>query len=392
VSNLAILEGRRIVLISHYLARTGGPLLLLEMAAEMQRAGASVALASLDLDSAGRELANRYNVRVVPVTESFAQAAVADLVVANTAVVKEWVAHYLDTYPEAGRRTVWWIHEIDARRHGLGMVHLDKMAAVVLDSDASLASWRASGHTLPALTLVIHPSVADAFLDAANQSAFSLPAGRLRRATGIGSRPRSRDDIRKKLGVSPADCLVSLFGAYAEVKGHDLFVRTVGRLVTATRELRLKALVIGFHSREERAGFLGRLNPGERRAVSRHRARVTVDDLRAFYAASDVFVMNTQGLGENFGRVTTEAMAFRLPVLGTDAGGTREVVVDGVTGLLHPPGNEGQDMLARNIRRLIGNRAEARALGEAGRKRAETRFGDVRFYREWSQVLEKVLD
>lgn len=45
--------------------------------------------------------------------------------------------------------------------------------------------------------------------------------------------------------------------------------------------------------------------------------------------------MNSQGNGEPFGRVTIEAMAFGLPVLGTDAGGTKEIVLDGKTGLLH---------------------------------------------------------
>ncbi|CAN6715379.1 unnamed protein product [Malus baccata var. baccata] len=42
----------------------------------------------------------------------------------------------------------------------------------------------------------------------------------------------------------------------------------------------------------------------------------------ALYSAADVYVMNSQGLGETFGRVTIEAMAFGLPVLGTEAGGT----------------------------------------------------------------------
>ncbi|KAM2117169.1 hypothetical protein ACFX1Q_010332 [Malus domestica] len=60
-----------------------------------------------------------------------------------------------------------------------------------------------------------------------------------------------------------------------------------------------------------------------------------------------------QGLGETFGRVTIEAMAFGLPVLGTEAGGTKEIVEHNVTGLLHPVGHDGTRGLAENHRFLL---------------------------------------
>ncbi|TQD97693.1 hypothetical protein C1H46_016666 [Malus baccata] len=59
------------------------------------------------------------------------------------------------------------------------------------------------------------------------------------------------------------------------------------------------------------------------------------------------------GLGETFGRVTIEAMAFGLPVLGTEAGGTKEIVEHNVTGLLHPVGHDGTRGLAENLRFLL---------------------------------------
>ncbi|TQD87843.1 hypothetical protein C1H46_026613 [Malus baccata] len=73
----------------------------------------------------------------------------------------------------------------------------------------------------------------------------------------------------------------------------------------------------------------------------------------ALYSAADVYVMNSQGLGETFGRVTIEAMAFGLPVLGTEAGGTKEIVEHNVTGLLHPVGHDGTRGLAENLRFLL---------------------------------------
>ena len=117
-----------------------------------------------------------------------------------------------------------------------------------------------------------------------------------------------------------------------------------------------------------------------------------VADLKPYYLASDAFVMNTQHPGETFGRVTIEAMAFRLPIMGTRIGGTSEIVIEGVTGLLHSAGNEGQTQLAENIRELMNDRRKARALGEAGFKRVRVHFGEGRIYKELAEILKRVSD
>jgi len=71
---------------------------------------------------------------------------------------------------------------------------------------------------------------------------------------------------------------------------------------------------------------------------------------------------------EAFGRVTVEAMAAGLPVVGTDAGGTKDVLLPGETGLLYPP----RDVraLADALAFLHDNRAEAARMGENGPARA----------------------
>jgi len=67
-----------------------------------------------------------------------------------------------------------------------------------------------------------------------------------------------------------------------------------------------------------------------------------------------------------------EYMALCKPVIATDGGGTSEIVLDGVTGILVPTGNPG--ILAAKIEYLLDNPTVGRTMGMAGRKRLEQQF------------------
>uniref|UniRef100_A0A1J3JPH6 Putative glycosyltransferase YpjH n=1 Tax=Noccaea caerulescens TaxID=107243 RepID=A0A1J3JPH6_NOCCA len=111
----------------------------------------------------------------------------------------------------------------------------------------------------------------------------------------------------------------------------------------------------------------------------------------SLYSAADVYVTNSQGIGETFGRVTIEAMAYGLPVLGTDAGGTREIVEQNVTGLLHPVGRPGNNVLAQNILFLLRNPSTRLELGSKGREKVEKMYMKQHMYRRFVDVLVKCM-
>ncbi|KAL5160571.1 N-acetyl-alpha-D-glucosaminyl L-malate synthase [Glycine soja] len=111
----------------------------------------------------------------------------------------------------------------------------------------------------------------------------------------------------------------------------------------------------------------------------------------SLYSAADVYAINSQGLGETFGRVTIEAMAFGLPVLGTDAGGTQEIVEHNVTGLLHPIGRAGNRVLAQNLRFLLENRLAREQMGMEGRKKVQRMFLKQHMYEKLVEVLVKCM-
>jgi glycosyltransferase involved in cell wall biosynthesis len=80
---------------------------------------------------------------------------------------------------------------------------------------------------------------------------------------------------------------------------------------------------------------------------------------------------------EPFGMVAAEAMMRGTAVVATGTGGLCEIVEDGRTGLLVPPGDV--SALARSITQVLRNREQAEAMGRAGRRVALARFGEPQY-------------
>lgn len=92
---------------------------------------------------------------------------------------------------------------------------------------------------------------------------------------------------------------------------------------------------------------------------------------------------------EAFGLAALEPMARGVPVIASRVGGIPEVVVDGQTGLLVPPGDEAA--LERAMRRLLDDPDESRRLGRAGFVRAKTIFSRERELEELTALLGSLL-
>lgn len=96
------------------------------------------------------------------------------------------------------------------------------------------------------------------------------------------------------------------------------------------------------------------------------------DDIPAVFQAAHIACLPSS-YGEGLPKSLLEAAACGLPIVTTDAPGCREVVRDGVNGLLVPVHDAAA--LAAALGKLIGDAALRRRMGEQSRLRAETKFG-----------------
>jgi phosphatidylinositol alpha-1,6-mannosyltransferase len=107
-------------------------------------------------------------------------------------------------------------------------------------------------------------------------------------------------------------------------------------------------------------------------------------ELEWLYRQAALFAMPSDG--EGFGLVYLEAMTHGLACVGSIHGASAEVIVDGVTGCLVDQANI--QRLADTVATLLCDDARRRAMGEAGRHRAESEFSYDRFSDRLYQLIE----
>jgi len=110
-------------------------------------------------------------------------------------------------------------------------------------------------------------------------------------------------------------------------------------------------------------------------------------DIRAVMSGWDVFGLPSRE--EAFPIAALEAMALGLPVVASAVGGVPELVLDGQTGWLVPPGDP--DALAQRLGALLLDPELRRAMGAAGRDHVRWHFSVEQMVNAIAQIYDRVL-
>jgi glycosyltransferase involved in cell wall biosynthesis len=185
--------------------------------------------------------------------------------------------------------------------------------------------------------------------------------------------PERRREARERLGVRAEQQLVATVGVRYPPKGHLDFVRAAA--LVRRRRPQVAFRIIGAPS-PAHPGLDDRLRAeANELGLAMGEAFDLVDPgvaVATFVQGIDVFVMTSPGRSEGMPTAILEAMVAAKPVVATDVGATRELVVEGETGLLAPPGEP--DRIADAVLRLLDDERARAAFGAAGRRRALERF------------------
>jgi glycosyltransferase involved in cell wall biosynthesis len=175
-----------------------------------------------------------------------------------------------------------------------------------------------------------------------------------------------KDNIREELSLDKDSVVIGSIGVLEKDKGQRYLFEAIARLKeeginnliclvcgTGPEEANLKKFVQESGLKGEII-FLGFRN-----------------DMPKILKMLDILVITSLTI-ESFSMAAVEAMSMKVPVIATKVGGLPEVVVDGETGLLIPPGDV--DALCRSIKNLVKHPDMRLKMGKAGRERVLERF------------------
>jgi glycosyltransferase involved in cell wall biosynthesis len=192
---------------------------------------------------------------------------------------------------------------------------------------------------------------------------------------------------RRRLGLPETEILIGTVGRMQPWKGHHLFLQMAHQVSERLPDAGF--LIVGGRVFAADADYeqqlrrlAAELGIAERVVFAGQQA-----DVAPWFAAMDIFVHCSSA--EPFGRVVVEAMAAGRPVVAFADGGVPEIVVEGETGYLVPPGSV--EHLAAAVTALTADPALRAQMGQAGRRRVETTFSPQVHVRQIEAIYDEIL-
>ena len=176
--------------------------------------------------------------------------------------------------------------------------------------------------------------------------------------------------IRTRIGVHERPFFLT-FARLQKHKGHAVLIEAIAEIAAEYPDVLwvFAGKASGPEQREYLASLLARTR--ELGLDERILFPGFIADADAVPLFREAYALVHPATTEGYGLVLIEAMACGLPVLAAAASGPREIITDGVDGLLVPPGDS--HALAEAMRSLLDNPARAAALSREASARVESR-------------------
>ena len=190
------------------------------------------------------------------------------------------------------------------------------------------------------------------------------------------------DKVREELAIPPGASVVGVAGRLVLDKGHIHLLAAAASLRKEHPDLVLVFAGAGpneaqLRRQTEQLGLTGSV-----------RFLGFRNDIAEVEAAFDVAVLPSVGCDASSASIK-EAMALGVPVIASDIGGARNIIDDGVTGIVVPPGRP--EELAAALRKVLADPVSARAMAERASRQLALRFSLARLTEQTLAAYETAM-
>ena len=181
--------------------------------------------------------------------------------------------------------------------------------------------------------------------------------------------------FRKEFMLSDDSIAIGIIGRLTSIKNHELFIRSIHQVLPMIKN-KIKVFIVGDGEDKEYLLSLSRNLNLSTGTVNKKDTNALIQfiswrsDMTAVYAGLDIVALTS--LNEGTPVTLIEAQAAKKPIVSTDVGGVRDIVIKDKTGLICD--SEDINGFVNNLQKLIENKDLRDSLGAAGFENVHEKF------------------
>jgi glycosyltransferase involved in cell wall biosynthesis len=199
------------------------------------------------------------------------------------------------------------------------------------------------------------------------------------------NREENRILTREKFKIEEDEIAIAIVGRLAAIKNHALFLAVAEEILKKTTK-KVRFFIVG--DGDERSSIEAKV--GELNSKFDNKIEMTswIKDIGTFNAGMDVMCLTSDNEGTPVSLI--EAQAGNLPIVTTDVGGVRDVVLNGETGWIIPPNNV--HLFAEKLLLLVEDETERKRISKNGWNFVENKFHYTTLVRNMEEYYQFLLN
>lgn len=194
-----------------------------------------------------------------------------------------------------------------------------------------------------------------------------------------------RERIRQKYNLNEDEIAIAIVGRLAPIKNHQYFLEVIEKVLDRSSK-KIKVFIVGDGSeRDLILDLVSKINNKYNDAIT---MTSWIEDIGEFNAGMDIICLTSKNEGTPVSLI--EAQAAGIPVVTTDVGGVKDIIVEGDTGYVVPL--ENQNLYIERLLDLTENEKKRQIMSQNGWNHVEQKFHYMTLVKNMENLYVRLLD
>lgn len=200
------------------------------------------------------------------------------------------------------------------------------------------------------------------------------------------NREEKRTKTRNEFGIKDDEIAIAIIGRITKIKNHDFFLDVINKILEENQNINIKVFIVGDGDLTEH--------------ISKRASQINdkfgdiviltswIFDIATFNPGMDIICLTSDNEGTPVSLI--EAQASGIPIITTDVGGIRDIVLDGETGYIIPKNDI--VLFSTKLLELINDKVKRESFSKNGWEFVKDKFHYTRLVKDVEELYYKLLN